>query len=70
MQNSTAPALDKEYEMLLDALGFEPVTPDTLAAHSGWSGASITSALRIVGRGRLAPVPRRPLWPDRSALTA
>ncbi len=71
MQNSAAPALDKEYEMLLDALGFEPVTLDTLAARSGGSGASITSALRIVGRqGAARAVPRRPLWPDRFALTA
>ena len=49
MQNAAASALDKEYEMLLDALGFEPVTPDTLAAHSGGSCASISSALRILG---------------------
>ncbi len=58
MQNPAVPALDKEYEMLLDALGFEPVTPDTLAARSGSSGTPIASALRIVGRpGRLAPYP-------------
>ena len=28
--------LDKEYEMLLDALGFEPATIDTLVARSGF----------------------------------
>jgi DNA processing protein len=58
MQNPAGPALDKEYEMLLDALGFEPVTPDTLAARSGGSGGPIASALRRVGRqGRLVPYP-------------
>ncbi len=53
-----APALDKEYEMLLDALGFEPVTLDTLVARSGLSGESIASMLLILElRGCVAPYP-------------
>jgi DNA processing protein len=50
--------LDKEYEMLLDALGFEPATVDTLVARSGLSGASIASMLLILElEGRIAPYP-------------
>ncbi|HEX5207433.1 MAG TPA: DNA-processing protein DprA [Steroidobacteraceae bacterium] len=50
--------LDKEYEMLLDALGFEPVTIDTLMARSGLSGESIASMLLILElEGRIAPFP-------------
>ncbi|HVS78181.1 MAG TPA: DNA-processing protein DprA [Steroidobacteraceae bacterium] len=50
--------LDKEYEMLLDALGFEPTTIDTLVARSGLSGESIASMLLILElEGRVAPYP-------------
>jgi DNA processing protein len=50
--------LDKEYEMLLDALGFEPATIDALVARSGLSGASIASMLLILElEGRIAPYP-------------
>jgi DNA processing protein len=50
--------LDKEYEMLLDALGFEPATIDALAARSGLSGESIASMLLILElEGRIAPYP-------------
>jgi DNA processing protein len=50
--------LDKEYEMLLDALGFEPATVDTLMARSGLSGESIASMLLILElEGRIAPYP-------------
>ena len=50
--------LDKEYEMLLDAFGFEPVTFDTLVARSGLSGESIASMLLILElQGRVAPYP-------------
>jgi len=50
--------LDKEYEMLLDALGFEPATIDTLVARSGLSGESIASMLLILElEGRIAPFP-------------
>ena len=53
-----AAPLDKEYEMLLDALGFEPVTLDTLAARSGLSGESIASMLLILElQGRVSPYP-------------
>ena len=43
-----APALDKKYEMLLDALGFEPATPDALAARTRLPGASVASMLLIL----------------------
>ncbi|MDB6087930.1 MAG: protecting protein DprA, partial [Gammaproteobacteria bacterium] len=36
-------ALDKGYEMLLDALGFEPATIDVLVARTGLPGESIAS---------------------------
>lgn len=50
--------LDKEYEMLLDALGFEPATIDTLVSRSGLSGESIASMLLILElEGRIAPYP-------------
>jgi DNA processing protein len=50
--------LDKEYEMLLDALDFEPATIDTLVARSGLSGESIASMLLILElEGRIAPYP-------------
>ncbi len=50
--------LDKEYEMLLDALGFEPATIDTLVARSGLSGESIASMLLILElEGRIALFP-------------
>ena len=50
--------LDKEYEMLLDALGFEPATIDTLVARCGLSGESIASMLLILElEGRIAPYP-------------
>jgi DNA processing protein len=42
------PALDKEYEMLLDALGFEPATIDVLAVRTGLPGGSIASMLLIL----------------------
>jgi DNA processing protein len=52
------PLLDKEYEMLLDALGFEPATIDTLVARSGLCGESIASMLLILElEGRVAPYP-------------
>jgi DNA processing protein len=50
--------LDKEYEMLLDALGFEPATIDTLVARCGLPGESIASMLLILElEGRIAPYP-------------
>jgi DNA processing protein len=41
-------ALDKEYEMLLDALGFEPATIDVLATRTGLPSGSIASMLLIL----------------------
>lgn len=50
--------LDKDYEMLLDALGFEPATIDVLVARSGLSGESVASMLLILElEGRIAPYP-------------
>jgi DNA processing protein len=40
--------LDKGYEMLLDALGFEPATIDVLVARTGLPGESIASMLLIL----------------------
>jgi DNA processing protein len=40
--------LDKEYEMLLEALGYEPATIDVLAARTGLPGGSIASMLLIL----------------------
>jgi DNA processing protein len=58
MRGSGGAPLDKEYEMLLDALGFEPATIDTLVARSGLSGESIASMLLILElEGRIAPYP-------------
>ncbi|MHB1869413.1 MAG: hypothetical protein ACYCT1_00975 [Steroidobacteraceae bacterium] len=50
--------MDKEYEMLLDALGFERVTHDTLAVRSGVFGEAIPSMLPMPGvPGRVRPYP-------------
>jgi DNA processing protein len=40
--------LDKEYEMLLDALGFEPTTIDVLVARTHLPGESVASMLLIL----------------------
>jgi DNA processing protein len=54
----TAPALDKEYEMLLDALGFEPATIDILVARTRLPGESVASMLLILElEGRVAALP-------------
>jgi DNA processing protein len=53
-----SPALDKEYEMLLDALGFEPATLDVLVARTGLPGAALASMLLILElEGRVAALP-------------
>jgi DNA processing protein len=50
--------LDKGYEMLLDALGFEPASIDVLAARTGLPGESIASMLLILElQRRVAPHP-------------
>jgi DNA processing protein len=43
-----ATPLDKEYEMLLDALGFEPATIDVLIERTGLPGESLASMLLIL----------------------
>ena len=54
----TAPELDKEYEMLLDALGFEPATIDVLVARTHLPGESVASMLLILElEGRVAALP-------------
>ncbi|HTQ36618.1 MAG TPA: DNA-processing protein DprA [Steroidobacteraceae bacterium] len=42
------PRLDKDYEMLLDALGFEPSTVDDLVERTGLAPGSIASMLLIL----------------------
>jgi DNA processing protein len=50
--------MDKGYEMLLDALGFEPATVDVLVLRTGFSGESIASMLLTLElEGRIAPYP-------------
>jgi len=50
--------LDNEYEMLLDALAFEPATIDLLAERTGRSCESVASMLLILElEGRVAPQP-------------
>ena len=44
----TPPALDKPYEILLDALGFEPATIDLLVARTGIPSDSVASMLLIL----------------------
>ncbi len=51
-------AMDKGYEMLLDAVGFEPATVDVLVVRTGLSGESIASMLLVLElEGRIAPYP-------------
>jgi DNA processing protein len=40
--------LDKDYEILLDALGFEPSGVDTLVARSGFKADEVASMLLIL----------------------
>lgn len=46
--SASAPWLDKDYEMLLDALGFEPSTVDDLVARTGLGPGSVASMLLIL----------------------
>ena len=55
MQNSTAPvsspsveSYDKEYALLLDAIGFDPLGADELAARSGLTIAEVSSMLLML----------------------
>jgi DNA processing protein len=54
--DTVTPALDKQYKMLLDALGFEPASIDSLIERTGLAGESIASMLLILElEGRVAP---------------
>jgi DNA processing protein len=37
--------LDKDYKILLDALGFEPASPDALVERTGFPSQSVASML-------------------------
>jgi DNA processing protein len=51
-------AMDKGYEMLLDAVGFEPVTLDVLVIRTGLPGESIASSLLVLElEGHIASYP-------------
>jgi DNA processing protein len=51
-------AMDKGYEMLLDAVGFEPATMDVLVRRTGLPGDSIASMLLDLElEGHVAPYP-------------
>ncbi len=53
-----AAAMDKAFEMLLDAVGFEPVTIDVLAIRTGLRGESIASMLLALElQGHIASYP-------------
>jgi DNA processing protein len=50
--------MDKGYEMLLDAVGFEPATVDALVLRTGFPGESVASMLLTLElEGRIAPYP-------------
>jgi DNA processing protein len=54
-QGVSGRALDKDYEILLDALGFEPATVDTLVARTGFTADLVASMLLILElEGRVA----------------
>jgi len=57
-RRAATPALDKEYEMLLDAVGFEPANVDVLVVRTGLPGETIASMLLVLElEGRIAPYP-------------
>jgi DNA processing protein len=53
-----ARVMDKGYEMLLDAVGFEPASVDVLVVRTGFPAESIASMLLVLElEGRIAPYP-------------
>jgi DNA processing protein len=55
IQAVSGPGLDKDYEILLDALGFAPASIDTLVARTGFAADSVASMLLILElAGRVA----------------
>ena len=58
VQEDSGPALDKDYEILLDALGFAPAGIDTLVARTGLAADAVASMLLILELdGRVAQQP-------------
>jgi DNA processing protein len=56
--SSRPPRLDKAYEMLLDALGFEPASINTLVERTGLQSGPLSSMLLILElEGRVTPYP-------------
>jgi DNA processing protein len=45
---NSAPLLDKDYKILLDALGFEPTSADQLVARTGFKAEEVASMLLIL----------------------
>jgi DNA processing protein len=57
-QQDSRHALDKDYEILLDALGFEPAAVDVLVARTGFAAGAVASMLLILElEGRIAQQP-------------
>ena len=57
-QRDFSPRLDKDYEILLDALGFEPASVDTLVARTGLKADVVASMLLILElEGRIEQQP-------------
>jgi DNA processing protein len=57
-QRLSAPELDKDYEILLDALGFAPAGVDALVARTGFPADAVASMLLILELdGRVAQQP-------------
>ena len=57
-QVDSVPALDNEYEILLDALGFGPASVDALVARTGLDAGAVASMLLILElEGRIAQQP-------------
>jgi DNA processing protein len=55
---AAAPRLDKEYKILLDALGFDPTGVDTIVERTGLPADSVASMLLILElEGLIAPYP-------------
>jgi DNA processing protein len=53
---ANGPVLDKAYEILLDALGFEPASIDVLVSRTGFPSDSVASMLLILElQGRIRP---------------
>jgi DNA processing protein len=50
-QGDLTPPLDKDYEILLDAFGFEPASVDTLVARTGFKADVVASMLLILELG-------------------